>query len=61
MDKYLKISKIFNYFELCTLENALAAYQPKNLTQEQMVVFEELKRVIIDARRWQHHFGKSER
>lgn len=61
MKRYQKLSTIFNYFELCTIENALNKYDSKNMTEEQKKAFENLKQTITAARGWNHQFGRFER
>ena len=60
-DRYAKLAKILSEGELILLEDAMRKYTPPELTIKGQDIWDNLQSDIIDARRWAHHFGKTER
>ena len=60
-DRYAKIAKILGEGELILLEDAIRKYTPPELTIKGQDIWDNMQSDIIKARRWAHHFGKTER
>lgn len=58
--RYYELSKIFGEGELLLLEDALNNYHPANMSETEQSRLDELRKIIVTARRWRHQFGKSE-
>lgn len=59
--RYDDISRVFSEGELILIEDALREFNPSYLTDDHgQEELNKLKADITAARRWAHHFGKSQ-
>lgn len=61
-ETYVLLSKAFNYWELCYLEDALRSFKPSyKMSGHDEEDVKALLQKITAARGWQHHLNKTDR
>lgn len=55
---YTQLAKIIPYADLCMIEDALKAFNPRSSTEAEKIT--ELLNTIISARGWAHHVARTD-